>query len=91
MISGLGLSIKDTNLVGTKEQRIKDAAGELESMFIYYMLKEMHQDIKDPLFGSNQQKMYQDMQDMQISRVMAKKSPFGLADMLCKEFSDVRQ
>ena len=88
MITGLGLSIADTNIIGTKKQRVKDAAQELESMFIYYMLKEMHQDMDDPFFGSNQTKMYQDMQDMQMSRIMAKKSPFGLAKMVYNEFKN---
>jgi len=86
MITGLGLSIAETNLVGNKEARLKNSAEELESMFIYYMLKEMHQDIKDPFFSSTQQKMYQDMQDVQVSRVLAKKSPFGLAKMVYDKF-----
>jgi flagellar protein FlgJ len=50
------------------------------------MLKSMQQaNFKDPLFGSDQGDLYQDMYDDQIAAVMSKGYGLGLADMLVKQ------
>src|SRR5690348_9567819 len=55
-------------------------------MFTRMMLKSMRSAVgKDPIFGSDQQQMYQDMADDQLSIQLAKGKGFGLADMLVRQ------
>lgn len=67
-------------------QALREAAQQFESLFINMMLKSMEQaNFKDPLFGSSQQSMYQDMYNQQLSIELSKTHSFGLADMLVKQ------
>ena len=67
-------------------QALKEAAQQFESLFIDMMLKSMRAaNFKDPLFGSSQQSMYQDMYDQQLSIELSKSHAFGLADMLVQQ------
>ena len=65
---------------------LREAAQQFESLFINMMLKSMQAaNFKDPLFGSSQQSMYQDMYDEQLSIQLSKQHSFGLADMLVQQ------
>jgi flagellar protein FlgJ len=65
---------------------IRAVAEQFEAMFTRMMLKSMREAVgKDPMFGSDQQEMYQDMADNQLSIQMAKGKGLGLADMLVRQ------
>jgi flagellar protein FlgJ len=67
-------------------QALREAAKQFESLFTSMMLKSMRQaNFKDPLFGSDQGDLYQDMYDDQIAAVMSKGKGLGLADMLVQQ------
>src|ERR1700733_11453976 len=62
---------------------IRTVAQQFESMFTRMMLKSMRDAVgKDPMFGSDQQEMYQGMADDQLSVQLSKGKGLGLADML---------
>jgi len=65
---------------------LRAAAQQFESLFINMVLKSAQDaNFKDPLFGSSQSRMYQDMYDEQLSIQLSKEHSFGLADMLVQQ------
>src|SRR3569833_383942 len=65
---------------------IRAEAEQFESMFTRMMLKSMREAVgKDPMFGSDQEQMYQGMADDQLSVQLSKGKGLGLADMLVKQ------
>jgi flagellar protein FlgJ len=65
---------------------IRRVAEQFESMFTRMMLKSMRDAVgTDPVFGSDQQKMYQEMADDQLSVQLSKGKGLGLADMLIRQ------
>ena len=65
---------------------LRAAAQQFESLFINMMLKSMQDaNFKDPLFGSSQSRMYQNMYDEQLSIQLSKEHSFGLAEMLVQQ------
>src|SRR5947209_20012603 len=65
---------------------IRKVAQQFESMFTRMMLKSMRDAIgPDPMFGSDQQQMYQGMADDQLSIQLSKGKGLGLADMLVRQ------
>ena len=65
---------------------LRAAAQQFESLFINMVLKSMQDaNFKDPLFGSSQSRMYQDMYDEQLSIQLSKEHSFGLAEMLVQQ------
>ena len=67
-------------------QALRTAAQQFESLFINMVLKSMQDaNFKDPLFGSSQSRMYQDMYDEQLSIQLSKEHAFGLAEMLVQQ------
>lgn len=67
-------------------QALREAAQQFESLFTSMMLKSMRQaSFSDPLFGSDQADMYQDMYDDQIAAEISKGRGLGLADMLVQQ------
>ncbi len=66
------------------DKRLNDACNEFESLFIYYMLKEMRASIpKDGYLGqSMQSETYTSMFDMEIARELSGERGLGLADFL---------
>jgi len=65
---------------------IRTVAEQFEAMFTRMMLKSMRDAIgPDPMFGSNQEQMYQGMADDQLSVQLAKGKGLGLADMLVRQ------
>ncbi|HEV2270746.1 MAG TPA: flagellar assembly peptidoglycan hydrolase FlgJ [Steroidobacteraceae bacterium] len=67
-------------------QALREAARQFESLFTGMMLKSMQEaNFKDPLFGSDQGDLYQDMYDDQLAAVMSRGKGLGLADMLVQQ------
>jgi peptidoglycan hydrolase FlgJ len=65
---------------------IRTVAEQFESMFTRIMLKSMRDAVgPDPMFGSNQEQMYQGMADDQLAIQLSKGKGFGLADMLVRQ------
>jgi peptidoglycan hydrolase FlgJ len=65
---------------------IRTVAEQFESMFTRMMLKSMRDAIgPDPMFGSDQEQMYQGMADDQLAVHLSKGKGFGLADMLVRQ------
>src|ERR1700742_2420837 len=72
---------------GTNDPKaIRAVAEQFESMFTRMMLKSMRDAVgKDPMFGSDQQEMYQGMADDQLSVQLSKGKGLGRADMLVRQ------
>ena len=65
---------------------IREVARQFESMFTRMMLKSMRDAVgKDPIFGSDQEQMYQGMADDQMSIQLSRGKGLGLADMLVRQ------
>ncbi len=65
---------------------IRAVAEQFESLLTRTMLKSMRDAIgPDPMFGSDQQQMYQGLADDQLSIQLSKGKGFGLADMLVRQ------
>src|ERR1700704_2307225 len=65
---------------------IRMVARQFESMFTRMMLKSMRDATgRDPMFGSDQEQMYQGMADDQLSVQLSKGKGLGLADMLVRQ------
>ena len=71
-----------------KNDKLKKACSEFESIFINYILKEMRASIpKTGLFsGGKAEEIYTSMMDLQLSKDMALKGGFGLSKMLYEQF-----
>src|SRR5215469_15278665 len=83
-ISGLG---KLKRAAGADDPAaIRTVAEQFEAMFTRMMLKSMRDAVgPDPMFGNDQQQMYQGMADDQLSVQLAKGKGLGLADMLVRQ------
>lgn len=81
-----GLS-KLKRAVGADDPKaIRTVAEQFEAMFTRMMLKSMRDAVgPDPMFGSNQEQMYQGLADDQLSVQLAKGKGLGLADMLVRQ------
>ncbi len=65
---------------------IREVAKQFESLFARMMIKSMRDAVgTDPIFGSDQEKMYQGMFDDQLSLELTKGKGLGLADMLIRQ------
>jgi flagellar protein FlgJ len=67
---------------------LREVARQFESIFTKMMLDGMRKaSFGDPLFGSDQADMYQDMMDDQLAVEMSQGKGLGLADMLIRQLS----
>ncbi|MGB5246188.1 MAG: glucosaminidase domain-containing protein [Woeseia sp.] len=65
---------------------LREVASQFEALFVQSMLKNMRgAELAEPMFGSDQMDMYQDMFDQQLSLEMASGKGLGLADMLVRQ------
>jgi flagellar protein FlgJ len=68
---------------------LRAAAKQFESLFTKMMLQSMRSaSMGDPLFGSDQGDMYQDMADDQLAVQLSQGKGLGLADMLIRQLSN---
>lgn len=66
-----------------------EVAAQFESLFLQTMLKNMRAgQLAEPLFGSDQHDMYQDMMDQQMAIEMSRGQGIGFADMLVRQLGD---
>ena len=64
-------------------EAIKEVAKQFESLFVQMMLKSMRDTVpENELFGSKNEKMYQDMYDKQLSMNISNGKGIGLADVI---------
>ena len=86
MVEGLGLSLSTLRLSGTDKQKLKDACREVESMFLYMMLKEMDKTLthNDLFSGGEEQKVFLDLKNIEMSRKLSNQSVLGMGDLLYK-------
>jgi flagellar protein FlgJ len=69
-------------------ETVRKVAQQFEALFIQMMLKNMRNGgVEDQLFGSDQEKMYRDMFDQQLSVDLSEKGALGLADLLVRQLS----
>src|SRR5688572_7276293 len=67
---------------------LREAARQFESLFTKMMLESMRSaSFGDPMFGSDQADMYQDMMDDQMAVQLSSGRGIGLADMLIRQLS----
>ena len=67
-------------------EALREAARQFESLFTTMMLKSMRSaSERDPLFGSDQADMYQDMFDQQMALQLSRGKGLGLSDMLVRQ------
>lgn len=65
---------------------LREVASQFEALFVQSLMKNMRgAELAEPLFGSEQMDMYQDMFDQQLSLEMARGRGLGLADMLVRQ------
>ncbi len=65
---------------------LREVASQFEALFVQSMLKNMRgAKLAEPMFGSDQMDMYQDMFDQQLSLEMASGPGLGLGDMLVRQ------
>ena len=88
MVEGLGLSLSTLTLAGNKAAKLKEACNEMESMFVYMLLKEMDNTLShnDILSGGKAGGIFRDMKNLELSRELGKASVLGLSDLLYKSF-----
>ncbi len=78
-------------------ETIKQVARQFESLFVQMLLKSMRDTVPESeLFGSNSEKMYQDMYDKQLSMQISNGRGIGLADIIERQLggtadSDIRE
>src|SRR5690349_11844676 len=81
-----GLSALKRGAANKDPAAIREVARQFESMFTGMMLKSMREaGGSDPIFGSDQEKMYQSMFDDQLALQMSRGKGLGLADMLIRQ------
>jgi peptidoglycan hydrolase FlgJ len=69
-------------------EALREVARQFEAIFTKMMLESMRAaSFGDPLFGSDQGDMYQDMMDDQLAIEMSQGKGLGLADMLIRQLS----
>jgi flagellar protein FlgJ len=81
-----GLSALKRGAASKDPAAIREVARQFESMITSMMLKSMRNASgSDPIFGSDQEKMYQGMFDDQLALQMSRGKGLGLADMLIRQ------
>lgn len=67
-----------------RQETLKNACRDFESLFVNYMLKQMRQTVpQDGLFGGGQaEKMYTSMMDTEVAKEISRQRGLGLAPMM---------
>ena len=83
-------SVDDKNLNLLQKQKDNDleiVADQFESIFVYQMLKQARQSkLADGIFKSEAQDTFNNMLDIEYSKILSKKNNFGIAEALIKQF-----
>ena len=72
---------------GRDDPRLKEACSELESLFVYYLIKEMRATIPKTGFigGGKAEEIYTSMLDVQMAKDLSSKGGIGLSSMLLEQ------
>jgi len=83
----IGASGSESRTGSAATPRLKEACAELESLFIYYMLKEMRSTIpKTELFsGGKAEEIYTSMMDVQVAKELSSNGGIGLSAVLLEQ------
>lgn len=74
-------------LQGKNNQELKDVAEQFESIFVHQMLKQARQGkLAEGIFSSEAQDTFNNMLDIEYSKILSKKNNFGIAEALIKQF-----
>ena len=88
-LAGMGVTGVDphTSSNGQNPQQLRQAAEELEGLFLGLLLKSMRGTVSDGgLFKEGtDSKMYKDMFDQEVGRSLARRGGIGLADMIVRD------
>ena len=70
-------------------KQLRDAAVEFESLLLNIMMKSMRSSVpKSGLFGDESKtRMYEEMRDTELSKVMARQGGLGLAESIVKQYA----
>ena len=83
-------SVDDKNINLLQKQKnndLEDVADQFESIFVFQMLKQARQSkLAEGIFSSEAQDTFNNMLDIEYSEILSKKSNFGIADALIKQF-----
>ena len=83
-------SVDDKNFNLLQKQNNNDlevVADQFESIFVFQMLKQARQSkLAEGIFSSEAQDTFNNMLDLEYSQILSKKSNFGIADALIKQF-----
>ena len=76
-----------SNFINKKDKELKDVAEQFEAIFVHQMLKQARQGkLAEGIFNSEAQDTFNNMLDIEYSQILSKKSNFGIADALIKQF-----
>ena len=89
--SGNSLPIK--NLSEEKDNKLKEACKQFESIFTYEMLKSMRNSIQkcDLFSGGQAEEIYQSMLDQELSKSMSGRGSNSIADILYQQLKNIGQ
>ena len=74
-------------LQGKNNEELKDVAEQFESIFVHQMLKQARQGkLAEGIFSSEAQDTFNNMLDIEYSKILSKKNNFGIAEALIKQF-----
>ena len=90
---GAGGAVSAEDACGKDDRSVRAACAEMESLFIYHLLKEMHAGIpKSGLVGGGTaESMYTDMMHQALAGDLAKGGGIGLSDILMAQLAEGRQ
>ena len=68
-------------------QDLKNVAEQFESIFVHQMLKQARQSkLAEGIFNSEAQDTFNNMLDIEYSKILSKKNNFGISEALVKQF-----
>ena len=74
-------------LQGKNNEELKDVAEQFESIFVHQMLKQARQGkLAEGIFSSEAQDTFNNMLDIEYSKILSKENNFGIAEALIKQF-----
>ncbi|MHB9035449.1 MAG: rod-binding protein [Armatimonadota bacterium] len=81
--------VKASDADSRDQKKLKQACKDFESIFLGYLLKSMRKTVsKSELLGSSQEEqVFQDMMDDEVSKSAAENNTVGIADALYKQLS----
>lgn len=71
------------------DPELLEAAQEFESLLLHMVLRAMRDTVpENEMFGSQRTKMWEGLQDEEMSRAMARQGGLGLADVIARQLDD---